>query len=169
MHVPHHKPFTIRQSIYNQIPLVLLILGSIWLLIWTSVNFDWAVHTFEFGPISFPLPLGGIITLVLVAILIHKLYDNKLIITDEYLLFIHGCLNWKEKSIRLEYSFIREIEIDQTIPQKFLGVGDIIVTLVATSLDSNKKLPGVRNPRKVKDLLYAYLHGARPAPEAATA
>jgi membrane protein YdbS with pleckstrin-like domain len=49
---------------------------------------------------------------------------------------------------------IRSIDVDQTLLQRLVGIGDITLSTAAT-LDAAEEIPGVPDPMRVKDLLIA--------------
>lgn len=104
---------------------------------------------------SVACPLLVIFPLAVLAAIIHKKFNARLVVCKDYVLFITGLLSWREKTLRLEHHRIQEIEIDQTIIQRILGIGDVIITPAVTSFDAFMRVPGVRSPRIVKDLLRA--------------
>jgi uncharacterized membrane protein YdbT with pleckstrin-like domain len=79
--------------------------------------------------------------------------NTKLVLTPDYLLLITGVISWKQRSVRLEYNRISEIEIVQTIPQRILGIGDVVVMPAGTGPDAAISMPGVSHPRALKDIL----------------
>lgn len=152
------KKVVINQDVLNQGPLLFVFFLSIYLLFALSQLYPWSVQTIDLTAFDLPLPLFGIFPLIIGARLIHTLLDKRVVLTDEYLNFIEGRLSWKEKTIRVGYDHIREIEIDNTLYQKMLGVGDLGITAIATTLEPTIKMPGVRNPRKIKDIIRQRIH-----------
>ena len=149
----------LTQNFLNQLPMLVALAFSFPAAIWLSIAYPWSVEHLEIPlfNFAFPLPLFAIIPLLLLGALFHALYNVRLILCPEYLIYVEGALNWKEKSIRVEYEHIREIEIDQTIYQRIVNVGDILVTVVATSIESSLIVPGVHDPRAVKDLIREFV------------
>ena len=49
---------------------------------------------------------------------------------------------------------IRSIDVDQTLFQRFVGIGDLTISTAAT-LDAAEMIPGVPAPLRVRDLLIA--------------
>jgi uncharacterized membrane protein YdbT with pleckstrin-like domain len=107
------------------------------------------------------LPLFGIFPLFVGGILAHRVMNEKLIFHPDYLLFREGVLSWRETSSRIEYQWIREISIKQNLLQKILNVGELRVSTVATQIASEVTMPGVRDPRKVKDEIYRRMEAAK--------
>lgn len=146
--------FVIRQSFLNHGLMIFLIALSVPLSIYLSVRFPWAMQPLirsEF--VTIKLPFFAIVPLVIVAKLMHSSRDLKMVFTDDYVLFITGLMSWREKSIRLHYFNIKEIGIDETLYQKLFGLGDLIITAVATQIESAIRMPGVRNARMIKDFI----------------
>lgn len=148
----------IVQDYLNQLPLMVLFLLSVYALIRFSPMFPWSVQWLDLWLFYFPLPLFGIFPLMILAVLTHALFDKRMVLTDEYLNFIEGRVSWKEKTIRVGYEHIREIEIDQTIYQRIVGIGDIGITAIATTLEPTIIMPGIRKPRVLKDTIRERMH-----------
>lgn len=144
-----------HESIRNKLFLVSLFVVTSILACYGTVTWAWSVQMVPLGKyITLPIPLFGLAPLVLFTILLHRRYDRKLILTKEYLLFVEGVVSFKEHSLRVQYRNIREIGIDQTIVQRILGVGDLLVSPLATQLESAIRMPGISNPRAAKDEIY---------------
>ena len=133
----------IQQSLRNQLPLVVLFFLSI--LGAGTVN--------AYYPGESLVLLSFLPALVCAAAATYKVWNSRVVLAPEYLLYIHGILSWQQRSIRLEYARIQEIELRETILQKLLGIGDVIATPISTSMEDMIALNGVRHPRLYKDLI----------------
>lgn len=106
-----------------------------------------------FLPDTIPFPLLFLPALICIALFAHRTWNSRVVLTPEYLLYIQGILSWRQRSIRLDYARIQEIEISETILQKLLGVGDLTATPISTSMEDMISIRGVLNPRVCKDLI----------------
>lgn len=148
----------VRQASLNQLPLIIAFVASIFLTFWAPLHYPVTLQEIDLGIITFSLPLFGLFPLVIAAALVRSLGNYRLILTPEYIYYAEGIFNWKEKTIRIEYNHIREIEIDQTMFQRIFGMGDLVITVVATSIESSTNMPGIWRPRKIKDLIRSRMH-----------
>ena len=140
------------QSWWNQLPLVtcalLLAVGMGYLtqkfpaqtIIPISVN-SWVI---DFSYLA-------LIPLIVLAKAAFKIYNERFVLSPEYMIHITGRISWRERSVRLEYGRIQEIEIDQTILQRILGLGDVIIIPIAGTTQTTIHMHGVSSPRGVKD------------------
>lgn len=152
----------VRHSLFNQVPLVLLLILVTALSIYGTYKWSFAFQEiFQLAGISVKLPLFGIFPLFVGGILAHRVMNEKLIFHPDYLLFREGVLSWRETSSRIEYQWIREINIKQNLLQKILNVGELMVSTVATQIASEVTMPGVRDPRRVKDEIYRRMEAAK--------
>lgn len=152
----------VRHSLFNQVPMILLLLLVTALSIYGTYQYRFAFQEiFTIAGISVKLPLFGIFPLFVGAILAHRVMNEKLVFHPEYLLFREGVLSWREISSRIEYEWIREVNIKQNIFQKILDVGELRVSTVATQIAAEVTMFGVRDPRKVKDEIYRRIEAAR--------
>lgn len=148
----------IHEYFLNHIVLLLTLILCVIGGIWATFTFPWSIQPLQIGKIggilfSFPLPLFILPVMVVAAMYLRSIHDIRLVLCPEYLIYVSGVISWKEKTIRVEYSDIREIEIDQTLYQKSINVGDIIILIISTQIDSALQMPGVKNPRLIKDYL----------------
>ena len=115
------------------------------------------------GRFTIYLPLFGIFPLVICGVLAHRVLNERLIFHPDYMLFREGVVSWREISSRVEYEWIREVNIKQNLLNKLLGVGEVKVSTVATQFAAVLTMPGVRNPRTVKDEIYRRIEAAKNA------
>jgi len=154
----------VRHSLLNQIPLILLIILLVALSIYGTFKFPMTLQTlFTVGGFTIYLPLFGIFPLVVCGVLAHRVLNERLIFHPDYMLFREGVVSWRENSSRVEYEWIREVNIKQNLLNKLLGVGEVKVSTVATQIAAVLTMPGVRNPRAVKDEIYRTIEAAKSA------
>lgn len=158
---PHEgENIIVNQSWRNNVGLALAVILAALGSVYCTVTYpEYAGVPLPSGRGSFPVvvfvPLG--LALRWLAIMIN----TKLILTPEYLLLITGVVSWRKRSVRLEYNRIAEIEIVQTIPQRVLGIGDVLIMPAGTGPDAAIGMPGVANPRALKDLLLGHQDRSR--------
>jgi hypothetical protein len=150
----------VTQSLVNQLPRLSLVGITTLALLYLTFYYPHLTN--------FPIPLSGwelqfpvlvFIPFVLVTVPLHNVFDARLILTPDYLLQVRGLASWRERSVRLEYSRIQEIEIEQTLLQRVLGVGDIKVTPIVVGMDESVlHIHGIPKPHMLKDLLRSRIH-----------
>ena len=146
--------FIVRQSHLNHGPLILAWIFVTGIAIYLTDAFPWSMQPIlATDSFTIKLPLFALPSLILLGKMLHSIFNKKLIFTDDYILFLEGLMSWKEKAIRLHYFNIKEIEIDQTLYQKIFGLGDLIITTVATQIETALCMPGVRKSRVIKDFI----------------
>lgn len=141
----------IRQSWLNQLGMMILGLAALALTSYLSVVFpDYTTIVTESG---LSLPVLNFIPLAIGLRSAFCIYNERFVITPEYLIDVEGRLAWRERSTRIEYHRVQEIKIEETIIQRILGLGDVTVVPLAGSEGVPICLRGVAHPRLVKDLL----------------
>lgn len=83
----------------------------------------------------------------------YRVCNERLVVTPKYMIHVTGRLWWRERSVRLEYSHIQEIEISESIFQRIIGVGDMVITPFGGHTNAAISIKGLWAPRAVKDLL----------------
>lgn len=151
-------PLVYKQSHLNHAMLFFGFVAISIFSLWATVNFSWTLQpigAIPIGPngLNVYLPMFGIFPLILLALLLRSLYDKKLVLCEDYLLYLEGLASWKERSVRIDYRNIREVTIEQTLYQKLFGIGDILVTSLSTHIDSSIRMPGVKRPRDIKNFI----------------
>ena len=155
----------IRHSFFNQIPL-LTVTATLWIAaIALSVYYPLLIQEIlhlHVGDAIIPLQLSlfAIFPLLSLGTLLHRLFNERIILHPGYILFRKGLLSWQETSSRIEYENVREVNIGQNLIQKILGVGNIKVSTVATQIAAEVTMNGIRNPRKLKDEIFRRKHTA---------
>lgn len=153
----------VRHSILNQIPILLSFIAVTVVCTFLTIRFPSTLQeVVNIGGIDLKLPLFGIFPLVVLGLLIHRISNERLVFHPGYLLFREGIVSWRETSSRIEYQWIREVNIKQNLLQKILNIGELRVCTVATQQTAEVTMPGVRNPRKVKDEIYRRIDASQP-------
>lgn len=150
----------VMQSWLNQLPLLLQAVALTFVLLYFTISYpEWSTLPLTFGDgRDFRLPYLVIFPLFLFGLAAFRVGNARLVLCPEYLIFVSGIFTWNQKSIRLEYRKIQEIEIDQAIPQRFHELGDVIVTPAFLPMDNTICIQGVRHPGILKDSLRARSH-----------
>lgn len=144
----------VRQSWLNQWHLILLTALLEWAIIDLSIRFpELATFSTQLGtvPIS-----GSYLPIIPVFVLLRaafNIYNQRLVITPNYLIHVTGRLWWRERSSRLEYDHIQEIETIESIIQRLLGLGDLNVLPIGAGNRQAIVMKGLHKPRAVKDLI----------------
>ena len=145
----------LHTSVFNFLPLLLLNGILFALCVYSLFFWPWSIQWIDMIGTSIPISLFALPVLAAFVTLIAKTKNEKLILTDDYLLFIQGILNWRQASVRMEYHAIKQVSIDENIVQRILGIGDIRCSTVASVDSQFITMPGLSNPRAVKDLINA--------------
>jgi uncharacterized membrane protein YdbT with pleckstrin-like domain len=85
------------------------------------------------------------------------IYNERLVLTPDYMIHVTGRLSWRERSSRLPYEHIQEIETAQSVLQKICGLGDLLVTPLGGTSSTSIQIQGIRSPRAVKDRIRSYI------------
>ncbi len=123
-----------------------------------SLRFPWLVQQVNLNlppgyDITFNVSLLALFPLISIAFIAHRLFDERYILTPEYILEISGRCSLKFHSARLRYIHVKDVEIDKKLYQRFLNVGDLIVATSITSGDSNIRMKGIVNPWEIKKIV----------------
>lgn len=146
--------YVLRQSWLNQFSGIVLVLVLIWLTTYLTLLFpEFTTVPLEVGSSTFEFPFLKIIPLCMLGRSAFLVHNSRLVLTPDYLLHVTGRLAWRERTSRIDYNRIQEIEIVQTILQRILGVGDVRVLPLAGLSENTLCVSGLRSPREVKDLI----------------
>jgi membrane protein YdbS with pleckstrin-like domain len=144
----------IRQSWLNQYVLVgvtlVLEVAIIYLNMELAESGDYDI---SIGSLSIPTIYLPIIPLLVLARAAFKIYNERLVITPQYLIHVTGRLWWSARTARLDYNHVQEIETIQSIPQRLLGLSDLYITAIGRDSKGTITIQGLRRARAVKDLI----------------
>jgi len=141
----------IRQSWLNQLGAVVLALVTLALTSYLTILFpEYTTLASEGG---WSLPVLNFIPLTIVLRSAYNVYNERFVVTPEYLIDVEGRLAWRERSTRIEYHRVQEIKIEETIVQRIFSLGDVTVVPLAGADGMPICLRGVAQPRLVKDLI----------------
>lgn len=142
------------QSWLNQIGLLFCtcLLGAA--AVYLTIEFpSYALIPLDIGTRTMMIPFIAVLPIIFFSKATFRIYNERFVLTPEYLIHVTGRLTWRERSVRLEYSRIQEIEISESIWQRILGLGDVILIPIAGITNSAMTMKGLRHPRGVKDMI----------------
>lgn len=144
----------VRQSWLNQYILLSIVAAlEVAIVYWTIAFPGSATFSLNLGALSLSPSYLPAIPLLVLARGAFIVYNQRLVITPAYLIHVSGRLWWTERSSRLEYSHIQEIETIQSIPQRLLGVADLNILPIGGGNRKAILMRGIRKPRAVKDVI----------------
>ena len=82
-----------------------------------------------------------------------KCFNHRLCFCETYVSRYSGLLSTNLKTSRLLYKHVRGVEIEQSILDRILNIGDIHVGSDNARSTAEIVLRGIRNPERIKDLL----------------
>jgi hypothetical protein len=143
----------IRQSWLNQLGLIVIaIILEVAITVFTALFSETLISIDSLSITVGALPCIPLFLLLVAAV---RVYNERLVVTPEYLIHVTGRISWKEHSVRLEYPHIQEIETVQSILQRLLGLGDVAVIPVGGG-SKTIVMRGLRHPREVKNLIRGF-------------
>jgi uncharacterized membrane protein YdbT with pleckstrin-like domain len=80
-------------------------------------------------------------------------FNQRLCLCDEYVSSYSGLLGPSLRTTRLLYEHVRGVEIEQSILQRCLNIGDLHVGSDVSKGEGEMVIKGVRKPDDIKDLL----------------
>lgn len=144
----------VRQSWLNQSPLVALALALEVCIVYLTIDVpEIAAFTLDLGAVRLSAAYLPIIPAFLIGKAAINIYNERLVITPDYLIHVTGRISWRERSSRLEYSHIQEIETIESISQRIFGIGDLNILPIGAGNRQAICMRGLRKPRAVKDLI----------------
>ncbi len=153
---PDGENVLIHQSWLNQLPLLLLLLLLEALIIYVRIEFsDRSATKLPETSVDTLISMLPIVPLLILIKAAYPIINERLVVTPQYIIHVMGRISWRERSVRLEYGHIQEIEIEQTILQRMLGLGDISIVALGGANVAAIHMHGLANPRGVKDLIRA--------------
>jgi Bacterial PH domain len=154
--------YIVMQSWRNQIGTLMAFLAVACAAIFLTEEFPkFTTMPTQIGGIEFSFPILSLIPVLVLIRGVFVVQNERFVITPEYIIHVTGRLAWRGRSSRLAYGNVQEIEIEETILQRILGVGDLKLIPMAGAESSSIKLHGVMNPRAVKDLIRAHTKRAK--------
>lgn len=144
----------IHQSWRNQIGTLFVFVLVLALTTYATVLYpDFTTVPLDFGETEIDFPLLNILPLILICRAAYVIYNERFVLTPDYLIHVTGRLAWRGRSSRLDYTKIQELEIEETLLQRALAVGDLKIIPMAGTDSNSIRLRGVGAPRAVKDVI----------------
>ena len=149
------------RSVWNEVPLVLLLLALAWVGLQMTLVFPLSVQFVELpvaekGSFALPIPLFAILPIAVFVVLLHRLYDSKYLITAEHVVQVDGRMSLSSKTSEVSFEFVRGIEVTRSFLQRLFDVGDIkVVSFVSNGLSEGGEvtLRGIRVPSHFKHVV----------------
>lgn len=108
----------------------------------------------ESSAVILPLALAsGIVGIVLLLVVLWRCKNEKLCFCSLYVSRYNGILGNNLRTSRLLYHHIRGVEIEQSIMDRILDLGDIHVSSDNSRASAEIVIRGVRRPGRIKDIL----------------
>jgi uncharacterized membrane protein YdbT with pleckstrin-like domain len=108
----------------------------------------------ESSAIILPLALmSGIVGIMLILVVLWRCRNEKLCFCSLYVSRYAGILGNNLRTSRLLYHHIRGVEIEQSIIDRILDLGDIHVSSDNSRASAEIVIRGVRRPERIKDIL----------------
>lgn len=136
--------------------LLLLVLAKYVIETNTSSTTHISIDIFD-HPFTMSFPIIIVIPLVMLARIVHALYDERYIITPEYLVTVQGRLSLNSRTVRLRYIHIKDVELNKSFHQRFFDVADLVFATSITPNDASIHMKGIRHPHHVKDLIQKHI------------
>ena len=142
-----------HQSWWNQWPaLILFVIGEV-VMMYISVVSESVSLSIPVASTSVSVSVLPAFPLIFAVVAAFRVLNERLVVTPDYIIHVAGRVSWSERTVRLEYDHIMEIEIVQTIVQRLLGLGDVIIKPLGGAERSSIRMRGLSKPRAVKDIV----------------
>lgn len=151
-----------HRSWRNEIPAIMLLVLSVLFSVYLVLDFpeiflqDSNFNFLAFGNYSWlPSMLGAfLVPLVVLGFLIHRLFDDRFIITEDSIVAVNGLLSLKLCSSRVHFAHVRGVEVEQGIFQRLVNTGNLMVGSAA-HLGQEVVMKGVGNPTYYREIIAA--------------
>lgn len=104
--------------------------------------------------IWFTLPLFALMPLTALGDLLARIYDVRYTLSAEGIESREGIVSLSQRVTRIRFEDIRLIEVDQTLLQRFLGVGNVIIGTAATDT-VEVRMRGIEAPAEIQRMVQA--------------
>ena len=149
-----NREVIVYRSILAELPSFLLLIGLTVGAVWFSREFPQSVLDGSVGRYELYLPLALVLPILYGAVILHRLYNCRYVITDRYVRAINGVFSLRKKERFIEYHNIRAIEIDRGLIERILNIGDLHIASAAYS-NVEIHLKGISDPSYYRDLIMA--------------
>lgn len=99
-----------------------------------------------------PIPLFGLMPLVGIAYIFNRLWNCRYEIHDGYVMAEEGRMSFTLSDIRIDYENVRGIEIDRSIYQRVMRLGDLKVGS-SMSADVELVMHGILHPEQYREII----------------
>ncbi len=136
---------------------IIFFLFSSVLAVWLSHTFPASVITGRLFSISsytfyLSLPLLWFVPFITLVIVTARIYNVRYIVDSRGVEALIGRLSLNQRITRVRYEDIRSIETDQSLWERALDIGTVLISTAASS-DVEVTLEGIAAPKEVQDML----------------
>ncbi len=134
----------------SQLPCLSLGVAALLTAFYFRVQGIWMDSSEIVLPLAF---MGGIVGIFLLLVVLWRCRNEKLCFCDMYVSRYTGILGNSLRTSRLLYHHVRGVEIEQSIIDRLLDLGDIHVSSDNSRASAEIVIRGVRRPERIKDIL----------------
>ena len=122
-----------------------------------SHKFSWSLITgelFSYGDrtVILTLPLFWLVPFVVLSLILFRIYDVRFSVDSKGIESRVGILGFNQRIVRVRYEDVRSVEIDQTLLERFLDIGNLAIGTAATS-GIEIYFEGVAAPAEVQQMI----------------
>jgi uncharacterized membrane protein YdbT with pleckstrin-like domain len=143
-------------SLLAQWLIITLLFLSVVVTIYFTAYVPFGAIPFKFGLGSsshtFTLSIFSVISIIFLAALLHQIFDSRYIIGKDYVRGVNGLLSFQERDSRIDFENIREIEIDASLIDRILNIGDVLI-MSSVNSEAVVHLNRVYNPWKLRAII----------------
>lgn len=137
-------------SPFSQLPCLSLGIAALLAGFYFRVRGVWMDSSEIVLPLAF---MSGVVGMFLLLIVLWRCRNEKLCFCDMYVSRYTGILGNNLRTSRLLYHHVRGVEIEQSIMDRLLDLGDIHVASDNSRASAEIVIRGVRRPERIKDIL----------------
>lgn len=137
-------------SPFSQLPCLLAGIAALLAGFYFRVQGVWMESSEIILPLAF---LSGIVGIFLLLVVLWRCRNEKLYFCDMYVSRYTGILGNSLRTSRLLYQHVRGVEIEQSILDRLLDLGDIHVSSDNSRASAEIVIRGVCRPERIKDIL----------------
>lgn len=148
------EDLTIRPTIKSQLANIFLA-ASLATMAFRGLGLDWTAAVL----ISKVL---AALSLFLVLVIIHAIYNYKYVLSDDFILAMEGILSLQLLQTKVRYEDIKFVEVDKSILGRILDYGNVYIASAATS-DIEITLRNISSPFLFKEFIMGQVESKRQA------
>ncbi len=146
-------PKTWRSECVGMLMFFVLSVVSIWL----TDTFRWSIVQGELFTIAgmrftLSLPLFWFIPALTIGNSLYRIYNVRYSIDSRGIEEKHGILAMRTKTTQVRYEDVRSVELEQTLLERILHIGEVEIGTAATGA-TEIKIQGVAAPEEVQDMI----------------